>query len=151
MEFSRQEYWSGLPFPFLGDFPDPGIEPGSPALPADSLPSEPPGKPLLTCSVFQIWLLTFCSFLRTISVYACFPCVIITPSLIPQSAQVWMINLIIILFLRKLPSPCKSMGLVQVPPNSAHSLIYESQNLASKNKLPKQISIFLEKRETQES
>ena len=44
MEFSRQEYWSGLPFPFPGDLPDPGIEPGSPALQADALPSEPPGK-----------------------------------------------------------------------------------------------------------
>ena len=41
MEFSRQEYWSGLPFPSPGDLPDPGIEPGSPALQADSLPSEP--------------------------------------------------------------------------------------------------------------
>ena len=36
VEFSRQEYWSGLPFPSLGDLPDPGIEPGSPALEADS-------------------------------------------------------------------------------------------------------------------
>ena len=36
MGFSRQEYWSGLPFPSLGDLPDPGIEPGSPALQADS-------------------------------------------------------------------------------------------------------------------
>ena len=43
MEFSRQEYWSGLPFPFPGDLPDPGIKPGSPALQADALPSEPPG------------------------------------------------------------------------------------------------------------
>ena len=43
--FSGQEYWSGLPFPSPGDLPDPGIEPGSPALRADSLPSEPPGKP----------------------------------------------------------------------------------------------------------
>ena len=41
MEFSRQEYWSGLPFPTPGDLPDPGIEPGSPALQADSLLSEP--------------------------------------------------------------------------------------------------------------
>ena len=40
--FSRQEYWSGLPFPSPGDLPDPGIEPGSPALQADALPSEPP-------------------------------------------------------------------------------------------------------------
>ena len=45
MKFSRQEYWSGLPFPPSGDLPDPGIKPGSPALQTDSLPSEPPGKP----------------------------------------------------------------------------------------------------------
>ena len=44
MGFSRQEYWSGLPFPSPGDLPDPGIKPGSPALQADSLLSEPPGK-----------------------------------------------------------------------------------------------------------
>ena len=43
MEFSRQEYWSGLLFPSPGDLPDLGIEPSS-ALQADSLPSEPPGK-----------------------------------------------------------------------------------------------------------
>ena len=43
--FSRQEYWSGLPFPSPGDLPNPGVEPGSPALQADSLPSEPPGMP----------------------------------------------------------------------------------------------------------
>ena len=42
--FSRQEYWSGLPFPSPEDLPDPGIEPGSSALSADALPSEPPGK-----------------------------------------------------------------------------------------------------------
>jgi len=40
MDFSRQEYWSGLPFPSPGDLPSPGIEPRSPALQADSLPSE---------------------------------------------------------------------------------------------------------------
>ena len=44
MEFSRQEYWSGLPFPSPGDLPDPGNEPGSPALQADALPSELPGN-----------------------------------------------------------------------------------------------------------
>ena len=43
-ELSRQGYWNGLPFPSPGDLPDPGIEPGSPTLQADSLPSEPPGK-----------------------------------------------------------------------------------------------------------
>ena len=45
MGFSRQEYWSWLPFPSPGDLPNPGIEPGSPALQADTLSSEPPGKP----------------------------------------------------------------------------------------------------------
>ena len=45
-EFARQEYWSGLPFPSPGDLPDPRIEPRSPALQADTLPSEPPGKPV---------------------------------------------------------------------------------------------------------
>ena len=45
MEFSRQEYWSALPCLSPGIFPDPGIEPRSPTLHADSLPSEPPGKP----------------------------------------------------------------------------------------------------------
>ena len=44
MGFSRQEYWSGLSFPSPGDLPDPGIEPRSPALQADTLISEPPGK-----------------------------------------------------------------------------------------------------------
>ena len=46
MGFSRQEYWSGLPFPSPWDLPNPGIKPGSPALQADALPSEPPGKPV---------------------------------------------------------------------------------------------------------
>ena len=46
MGFPRPEHWSGLLFPPLGDLPDPGIKPGSLALQADSLPYEPPGKPL---------------------------------------------------------------------------------------------------------
>ena len=45
MEFSRQAYWSGFPFASPGDLPNPGIEPGSPALQSDALPSERPGKP----------------------------------------------------------------------------------------------------------
>ena len=45
MGFSRQEYWSRLPFPSPGDLPNPGIEPRSPALQADALTSEPPGNP----------------------------------------------------------------------------------------------------------
>ena len=44
MDFSRQEYWSGLPFPSPWDLPDPGIEPSSPSLRADALPSESPEK-----------------------------------------------------------------------------------------------------------
>ena len=49
IEFSRQEYWSGLPFPSPGDVPNPGIELGSPALQAVSLLSEPSGKPKQQC------------------------------------------------------------------------------------------------------
>ena len=49
MGFSKKEYWSGLPFPSPGDLLDPRIEPQSPALQADALPSEPPGK--MTCIV----------------------------------------------------------------------------------------------------
>ena len=45
MGYPRQEYWSGFPFPSAGELPDPGIKPGSPALQADSLPSELPGNP----------------------------------------------------------------------------------------------------------
>ena len=54
MGFSRQECWSGLPFPSPGDLPDPGIEPRSQALQADALLSEPPGKPrFLTSTELQ--------------------------------------------------------------------------------------------------
>ena len=50
MEFSRQQYWSELPFSSPEDLPDPGIELGSPKLQADALPPEPPGKPYPTVS-----------------------------------------------------------------------------------------------------
>ena len=53
MEFSSQEYWSGLPFSSPGDLPDPGIKPRSLTLEADSLPSEPPGKSLLESSLHE--------------------------------------------------------------------------------------------------
>ena len=55
MGFFRQEYWNGLPFPSPGNLPNPGIESASPALQSDSLPPEPPGKPVL-----DTWRL-FCS------------------------------------------------------------------------------------------
>ena len=51
MGLSRQEYWSGLPFPSPGDLPNPGIEPRFPALQTDALPSEPPGKPKVVLSL----------------------------------------------------------------------------------------------------
>ena len=51
MGLSRQEYWSGLPFCYPGDLPDPGIKPRSPALEADSLPSELEGRPNITYSI----------------------------------------------------------------------------------------------------
>ena len=57
--FSRQEYWSGLPFPSPRDLPDPGIEPGSPTLQADALTSEPPGKPIQTAHTQWIFRVDF--------------------------------------------------------------------------------------------
>ena len=59
MEFSRQEYWSGLPFPSLGDLPNQGIEPGSPALRADALPSEPPGNCIYRYIPIYIYIYTY--------------------------------------------------------------------------------------------
>ena len=55
MGFSRQEYWSGLTFPSPGDLPYPGIEPGSPALQADSLPTELLGKTYLSSIPCSLW------------------------------------------------------------------------------------------------
>ena len=51
---SGQEYWSGLPCPSPGDLPDPGIVPGSPALQADSLPAELPGKPMQSMGKYNV-------------------------------------------------------------------------------------------------
>ena len=62
MEFSRQKYWSGLPFTFPGDLPDSGIEPRSSALQADSLPSEPPGKDLYCCPTNRLNSIEFPDF-----------------------------------------------------------------------------------------
>ena len=63
MGFSRQEYWNGLQFPSLGDLPDPGIKPKSPALQVDPLPTEPPGKPRQKKDFFFFFLRFFFSFI----------------------------------------------------------------------------------------
>ena len=63
MVFSRQEYWSRLPFPPPGDLPDPGIKPASPvspALQADSLPAEPSGKPVFMPTWAYLFSYTLC-------------------------------------------------------------------------------------------
>ena len=60
--FSRQEYWSGLPFSSPGDLPEPGIKPRSPALQADALTSEPPGKPPISATRYPLIMLPLSSF-----------------------------------------------------------------------------------------
>ena len=55
MGLSRQEYWSGLPFPSPGDLPNPGMEPRSPALQGDSLPFDPQGKPTILSRRDKSW------------------------------------------------------------------------------------------------
>ena len=61
MGFSRQEYWSGLPFSSPGDLPDPGIEPGSPTFQADALTSEPPGKERVILDILHICFIVLSS------------------------------------------------------------------------------------------
>ena len=76
MEFYRKEYWSGLPIPSPKDFPNPGIEPRSPALQADSLPSEPPEKPLAlykkgyTEILPEIWPRATCQYTQHVPPYS---------------------------------------------------------------------------------
>ena len=70
MGFSRQEYWSGLPFPFPGDLPDPGIKPSSPAVEADALTSEPPNSYFPSnglWSILYVFSLYFLCFLIILS------------------------------------------------------------------------------------
>ena len=79
MEFSRQEYWSGLPFSSPGDLPDPGIKPESPVLQADSLQSESPGKP---CRV--VWPGPI--FLETLSVSIFWSFFFLTDQIFPRKS-----------------------------------------------------------------
>ena len=60
MEFSRGEYWSGLPFPSPGDLPNPGVVPGSPTLQADSSWSEPQGEPQISLNLRDLVCLFCC-------------------------------------------------------------------------------------------
>ena len=77
MGFSRQEYWSGLPFPSPGDLPDPGIEPGSPAFQADALTSEPPGSELVRLYWIKItFKIDFCDSFLFSSISASFKVVL---------------------------------------------------------------------------
>ena len=64
-EFSREEYWSGLPFPSPGDLPDPGIESGFPALQVDSVLSEPPRNPCLHVCYWHICIIYTCTYRQT--------------------------------------------------------------------------------------
>ena len=69
MGFSRQEYWRGLPFSSPGDLPNPGIEPGSPALQTDALPSEPPGNYYYTYQIADPAVGCLCALCTFISVF----------------------------------------------------------------------------------
>ena len=93
MEFSRPEYWSELPFPSPGDLPNPGMEPRSLALQADSLPAEPQGKPLdlQTESVYFLHIILFHHFTNTLCKFLIFwfgvLCQCAFPSPVPKESQ----------------------------------------------------------------
>ena len=91
MEFSRQEYWTGLPFPSPGDLPDPGIEPESPALQADSLLSQQPGKPSIIYGRCISDFTRNCPTFSQILYYCTFPLVVcaVLISLHPSQYLVW--------------------------------------------------------------
>ena len=74
MGFSRQEYWSGLPFPSPGDLHNRGIEPRSPTLQADALPSEPPGKPLVCVIPYKLNSSKFGASRVRLPCYCRYPC-----------------------------------------------------------------------------
>ena len=80
-EFSRQEYWNGLPFPYPGDLPGSGIKPGSPTLQADSLPSESPGKPRMKWNSFLNYIDSTLVIILTVLSQHCDP----TSAVLPQS------------------------------------------------------------------
>ena len=98
--FSRPEYWSGLPCPPPGDLPNPGIEPASPILQADSLSSEPPGKPHLSFRVcyispnFNVFkVLSCCGVSQNFILHFKFYCMY-TPFFlsIPSAIEIWIVS-----------------------------------------------------------
>ena len=104
MDLSRQEYWSGLPFP-SGSLPNSGIEPGSPALQADSLPFESPGKPYVCIHIYIIqvsWVSCLC-FSDTWILSSSSVKTIMTPSLKASFTSPLPLHLSLICWLHSLP------------------------------------------------
>ena len=102
MGFSRQEDWSGLPFPSPGDLPDPGMEPGSPALQADALPSEPPEKLHLSIlEFFNLGILGYQLFLdlKKVTAHECKNIFRWNCLMTRQTTQVWLLLVIILVLL----------------------------------------------------
>ena len=103
LEFSKHEYWSGLPFPSPGALPNPGIEPRSPALQADSLPAEPQGKSPSYCKQCCSERWSTCVFFNNcfLRVYA-------------QQWDCWVIWQFYSQFLKEFPycSLCSALGLL---------------------------------------
>ena len=100
MDFSRQEYWSGLPFSSPGDLPDPGIKPRSPALQADSLLSEPPFFYYIPqYFFFLVDLCVLCKTLLSILFFCKYPLSIFHPSfivsLVEQKSLTFMIKTLV--------------------------------------------------------
>ena len=92
--FPRQAYWRGLPFPSPGHIPDPGIKPGSPALQADSLPSEPLGKPLTNLdSILKIRDITWLAKVYTVKAMD-FPAVRVGPQRRLNTEKLMLLNFV---------------------------------------------------------
>ena len=101
MEFSRHEYWSGLPFPSPEDLPDPGIELWSPALKADSLPFELQGSPYRILAIYKAFLKHFRAFHQILGIQMNF-----TEKSLPTGLPIALI--------RSMGSPCNA-GAHEMP------------------------------------
>ena len=94
--FSRQECWSGLPFPSPGDLPNPGIETGSPSLQADALPSEPPGKPQIFNGMYNLGF-----YLYILSIHLCFSDYFLHCVYVSMDTSTWLDFCIFIYYINK--------------------------------------------------